>query len=861
MPHDQKGMQRFLGAALYFKTHIPNYSDLTAELNEMVHKDFNWDEKTWSKDYHGAMARLKDAVLKSATLHFPDYSLPWTLRCDASTVACGGTLLQEREYGPEKTKSLEVIAFVSKKFSGAAQRWDIPKKEAYAIYYSVKELAYYLEVKEFVVETDHANLVWIEKADAAIVVRWRLYLQNFAFRVRQIPGKANVFADMLSRMYVMSLDKGEGSEESGGDERRVTPLVLNTLLMGAVEHFAVLPPMPECLQRAHVVNRKHCGYRETRANLNKFYPGHRIHYRLVIDFVSSCAVCQKARRGMLEMDIHQPLVKNLKPEHRRSRVGVDTFHCSPPDKQGHVCVHVVVNHFTNFVALYPSKDHTAIGVARALFLFFITYGTYDEIASDPGSNLTAEITEELIRLFGTDRRFGLVGVHTSSGVEGTNSLVLAHLRMLCHDKAFRDKWGSPEVIGLVQFIINDSVCGETGLRRFDNMFGSEAGTYLRLPERLREGEKSHTYLRLLDEDLQRLAEISREAHREVVAKRRTPVSEATQNVYMPGELVLVQRDLDKPLPSKLSLPFVGPHEVLQQEGNTVRCRHLATHQVMDYPVTRVKIFHVALEEAKRAAAEDFDQSQVRAITGWKGDPFTKTTMSFRVEFEDGDVVWLPYSRDLDQTQAFGAYTAALPALEHLSFGPKRAKEWLSEIRRSTIRGYSVGDTLYVDIRCYSTGWYDEELTFLEDRYDKVYAVAYQVTAVHSRYLKAYCAVYDELWQASTGPGKLDAYWCYVYGRAKELTDAMTLVTPELCRRYPALISPDLGTRQRVLALHFPELADPTAGRRKEGKKTGVTELQLSVGGCAAVPARGRALRSTTTAAPEDLPRAEETPGE
>ena len=219
-----------------------------------------------------------------------------------------------------------------------------------------------------------------------------------------------------------------------------------------------------------------------------------------------------------------------------------------------------------------------------------------------------------------------------------------------------DRWGSPEVIGLVQFIINDSVCGEAGIRRFDNMFGSAQGVYFKLPPALRDGEKSHAYLRLLDTDLQDLLELSRKAHLEVIAKRRTPVTEATQNVYMPGDLVLVQRDVDKPLPTKLSLPFVGPHEVLRHEGNTVKCRHLATHQVSDYPVTRVKIFHGSLEDAKKAAEEDYDQSQVKAITAWKGDPMVKTTMSFRVEFADGDVVWLPYSKDLDETQAFGDYT-------------------------------------------------------------------------------------------------------------------------------------------------------------------------------------------------------------
>ena len=58
------------------------------------------------------------------------------------------------------------------------------------------------------------------------------------------------------------------------------------------------------------------------------------------------------------------------------------------------------------------------------------------------------------------------------------------------------------------------------------------------------------------------------------------------------------------------------------------------------------------------------------------------------------------------------------------------------MKRSSISGYEVGQTLYLDIRTYITGWYDEELTFLEDRYDKIYVVVYQVTAVYPRYIKS-----------------------------------------------------------------------------------------------------------------------------
>ena len=93
-----------------------------------------------------------------------------------------------------------------------------------------------------------------------------------------------------------------------------------------------------------------------------------------------------------------------------------------------------------------------------------------------------------------------------------------------------------------------------------------------LPENLAESARSPEYLRLLDADLHRLAELSRQAHSRVTSSRRTAVSEATQNVYLRGELVLVQRDPDKPLPSKLTLPEKDITGKLFQ--NTVRLSSL-----------------------------------------------------------------------------------------------------------------------------------------------------------------------------------------------------------------------------------------------------------------------------------------------
>ena len=52
-------------------------------------------------------------------------------------------------------------------------------------------------------ETDHQNLLWMEKSEAYIVIRWRVFLQSFRMFLRNIKGKENIVADWGSRMYAL----------------------------------------------------------------------------------------------------------------------------------------------------------------------------------------------------------------------------------------------------------------------------------------------------------------------------------------------------------------------------------------------------------------------------------------------------------------------------------------------------------------------------------------------------------------------------------------------------------------------------------------------------------------------------------
>ena len=152
----------------------------------MIKPTFNWNTSTWLEDYEAEFEKVKLALAGSVARYFPDYELDWILRVDASDVAVCAVLLQIVTV--DGKEAYHPIGFKSTKLSGPATRWDIFKKEAFAVYYGVKSFAYYLHGEQFVVETDHRNLLWMEKSEANTVIRWRVYLQSFNMLLRDIKG-------------------------------------------------------------------------------------------------------------------------------------------------------------------------------------------------------------------------------------------------------------------------------------------------------------------------------------------------------------------------------------------------------------------------------------------------------------------------------------------------------------------------------------------------------------------------------------------------------------------------------------------------------------------------------------------------
>ena len=285
----------------------------------MTNDGFDWDESKWKFDYRMHFNKFKECLCKATEIYFPDYSLQWIIRTDASDIAVAGVLYQERPM-PDGTTRHEPILFLSHKFSESAKNWDTFKKEGYGLFFTVNGAQYYLRGKHFIVETDHRNLQWMAASQSPIVVRWRTLLQSYTFLIRHIPGKDNKVADWMSRMYKM--------EECMPCFMYISP----------VDNSSI--SFDEVMRACHGRERLHFGAYETWRRARLAYPDLQINIEAVRIYVKECGMCNKMRdtgtKGF------PSITKTLKPTTYRRRIGIHHLSITPPDKHGYSAAIVIV---------------------------------------------------------------------------------------------------------------------------------------------------------------------------------------------------------------------------------------------------------------------------------------------------------------------------------------------------------------------------------------------------------------------------------------------------------------------------------------------------------------------------------------
>ena len=149
-------------------------------------------------------------VCTTYTLKYADTSKGYMLYTDTSKYGWAGVLTQTHTSMVEgKTVTTDhPVAYVSGLFRGSQLNWAALAKEAYAIYMSVKKLAFYLTDADVLLKSDHLPLKkFLQKNTLNNKVNnWAMELEAFNIRFKHVSGKANILADMLSHLVDLDLD-------------------------------------------------------------------------------------------------------------------------------------------------------------------------------------------------------------------------------------------------------------------------------------------------------------------------------------------------------------------------------------------------------------------------------------------------------------------------------------------------------------------------------------------------------------------------------------------------------------------------------------------------------------------------------
>lgn len=196
-------VRSFIGMCSYYRRFIPNFSAIAEPIIQLTRKYAHFK---WSPEHQKAFDFLKDSLAVVPLLVYPNPNKKYTLYTDASDTCIGACLTQEYEDNDKPREAFNTpiekpIYYLSHKLNKSQCNYSVIEKEAYAIYYALQKLDYYLHNAEFTIKTDHKPLKYLLESPMTNkrIQLWALSIAGYNCKIEYIKGSTNTCADLLSR--------------------------------------------------------------------------------------------------------------------------------------------------------------------------------------------------------------------------------------------------------------------------------------------------------------------------------------------------------------------------------------------------------------------------------------------------------------------------------------------------------------------------------------------------------------------------------------------------------------------------------------------------------------------------------------
>ncbi|XP_057479195.1 uncharacterized protein LOC130766548 [Actinidia eriantha] len=186
-PKTVSDVRSFHGLATFYRRFVKNFSIVVAPLTNCLKQK----QLEWTNAAEQSFVEIKARLTTAPVLALPSFEKIFEIDCDASIVGIGAVLSQEGR----------PMAFFSEKLSDSRQKWTTYELELYAVVQTLHHWEQYLIQREFVLNTDHEALKYLNSTARMnrMHARWVAYIQRFTFSFKHKPGKLNKVADALSR--------------------------------------------------------------------------------------------------------------------------------------------------------------------------------------------------------------------------------------------------------------------------------------------------------------------------------------------------------------------------------------------------------------------------------------------------------------------------------------------------------------------------------------------------------------------------------------------------------------------------------------------------------------------------------------
>ncbi|GBN87944.1 Transposon Tf2-6 polyprotein [Araneus ventricosus] len=374
-PANLKQIHSFLGLTGYFRKFIPKYFTIARPLSDLLKKDRKFK---FGEVERISFNQLKLMLAEKPVLRIYNPNYETELHTDASLEGYGAILMQK---SPDDKNFHPTYYMSSKEISCLSIRNSF--QNCNRLFRARKNYA----KKDFVTR----------------VARWALLLEEFDYVIDHRSATRMTHVDALSRSPIniscISFDNILPRLKSAQDNDNEVKAIKELLRISAYENYCdrngilckfvegkELVVVPDIMQTEIIRNeheRGHTGVKYTEKHLQDYYYIPKLRQK-VEKIISNCVHCIliNQKRGKKEGLLH-PLQKEDTPLHIDHLVPLESTN------KNYKYVLAIIDAFTKFVWIYPTKSTTSTEVIAKLKIQKAVFGSPFQIISDRGTAFTS----------------------------------------------------------------------------------------------------------------------------------------------------------------------------------------------------------------------------------------------------------------------------------------------------------------------------------------------------------------------------------------------------------------------------------------------------------------------------------------